>query len=80
MGLSFRRERAATRKLKRQLQQEKRGAMRELRKDSAFISAERDTEKATALAERRAAGRAGLAFMQASRICMRMFNLVCSLL
>ena len=52
--------------------------MRELRKDSAFISAERDAEKATVRAERRASGRAGLAFMQASRICMRSFNLVCT--
>lgn len=59
------RERAATKKLKRQLQQEKRGAMRELRKDSAFISAEHDAEKAAARAEIRAAGRAGLAIMQA---------------
>ena len=42
---SCRRERAATKKLKRQLQQEKRGAMRELRKDSAFISAEHSAEK-----------------------------------
>ena len=74
IDLHPRRERAATRKLKRQLQQEKRGAMRELRKDSAFISAEHDAEKAAARAELRAAGRAGLAIMQVSPrpcvICM----------
>ena len=38
--------------------------MRELRKDSAFISAERSAEKADARAERRAAGRAGWALLQ----------------
>ena len=63
-GLLSPRERAATKKLKRQLQKEKRGAMRELRKDSAFISAERAAEKADARVERRAAGRAGWALLQ----------------
>jgi len=38
--------------------------MRELRKDSTFISAERSAEKADARAERRAAGRAGWALLQ----------------
>lgn len=39
--------------------------MRELRKDAVFISEEQDAEKAVAKAERCAAGRAGLAIMQA---------------
>ena len=68
-----RRERAATKKLKRQLQQERRGAMRELRKDAVFISEEQDAEKAVAKAERRAAGRAGLAIMQACS-SVQMYN------
>jgi hypothetical protein len=38
--------------------------MRELRKDSAFIGAERDADKAAARTERRAAGRAGWALLQ----------------
>lgn len=36
------RERAATKRLKRQVQKERRGAMRELRKDAAFLDTERD--------------------------------------
>ncbi len=36
------RERAATKRLKRQVQKERRGAMRELRKDAAFIDTERE--------------------------------------
>lgn len=36
------RERAAHKRLKRAVQKEKRGAMRELRKDAAFIAAEKD--------------------------------------
>jgi Nop14-like family len=37
-----RRERAATKRLKRQVQKERRGAMRELRKDATFLDAERE--------------------------------------
>jgi Nop14-like family len=36
-----RRERAATKRLKRQVQKERRGAMQELRKDATFLDAER---------------------------------------
>jgi Nop14-like family len=40
--LAICRERAATKRLKRQVQKERRGAMRELRKDAAFLDAERE--------------------------------------
>jgi Nop14-like family len=40
------RERAATKRLKRQVQKERRGAMRELRKDAAFLDAEREKVRA----------------------------------
>ncbi|KAG1671696.1 hypothetical protein FOA52_007488 [Chlamydomonas sp. UWO 241] len=46
------RERAEARKLKRQLAKEKRGAMRELRKDSAFMADARDKERAVVDTER----------------------------
>lgn len=39
--------------------------MRELRKDAAFLGAARDADVGAARRERRAAGRANLAFMEA---------------
>ena len=50
------RERAEKRRLQRQLNKERRGAMRELRKDAVFISEERDREKSQAAAERAQVG------------------------
>ena len=50
------RERAEKRRLQRQLNKERRGAMRELRKDAVFISEERDREKLQAAAERAQVG------------------------
>ena len=58
------RERAEQRRLKRQLQKEKRGAMRELRKDAAFIGSVREAEAAAAKAERRAGLRANFAILE----------------
>jgi nucleolar protein 14 len=43
------RERAATKRLKRQVQKERRGAMRELRKDATFLDAEREKVRAQGL-------------------------------
>ena len=39
------RERAETRKLKRQLKNERRGAVRELRKDASYLGEQRDLER-----------------------------------
>ncbi len=58
------RERAEQRRLKRQLQKEKRGAMRELRKDAAFLGAAREADATAARLERRAVMRGNLAFME----------------
>ena len=58
------RERAEQRRLKRQLQKEKRGAMRELRKDAAFIGGVRQAEAASAAAELRAGRRANFALLE----------------
>ncbi|WIA18434.1 hypothetical protein OEZ85_009894 [Tetradesmus obliquus] len=52
------RQRSEARKLQRQLVKEKRGAMRELRRDAVFMSAERDAEKGRVDAERLASERA----------------------
>ena len=58
------RERAAQRALKRSISRERRGAMRELRKDAAFVAAAREGDARREAAERKAARRAGLAFME----------------
>ncbi len=58
------RERAEQRRLKRELQKEKRGAMRELRKDAAFIGAVREADAAAARAELRGARRANFGFLE----------------
>ena len=60
----LRRERAESHKLKRQVKKEQRGAVRELRKDAAFLHTAREAEAATAKAERVAKLRAGRSFMQ----------------
>lgn len=46
------RARAEEKRMKRELVRERRGAMRELRKDSAFMAVERDRERAVVDAER----------------------------
>ncbi|GAX76160.1 hypothetical protein CEUSTIGMA_g3604.t1 [Chlamydomonas eustigma] len=46
------RERAEQKKIKKQLSKEKRGAMRELRRDAVFMAEERDRERANVDAER----------------------------
>ncbi|KAK9839415.1 hypothetical protein WJX81_000656 [Elliptochloris bilobata] len=58
------RERAEQRRLKRQLQKEKRGAMRELRKDAVFIGGVRQAEAAAAAAELRGTRRANFAILE----------------
>lgn len=58
------RERSQLRKLKKQVAQETRGAMRELRKDSLFMFEEREKDSEADKAERRAQRRAGLAFLE----------------
>lgn len=58
------RERAEQRRLKRQLQKEKRGAMRELRKDAVFLGAAREADKAAERSERRAVMRGNMAFLE----------------
>ena len=50
--------------MKRQVRQEQRGAVRELRKDAAFLHAAREAEAAKSKGERTAALRAGRSFMQ----------------
>ena len=62
------RERAEKRRLQRQLNKERRGAMRELRKDAVFISEERDREKSQAAAERAQVGLACCGWHQAVRL------------
>jgi nucleolar protein 14 len=58
------RVRADERRLKRQLQKEKRGAMRELRKDAAFLGEAREADRAAERMERRAVLRGNLAFLE----------------
>ena len=58
------RERAAQRALKRSISRERRGAMRELRKDAAFVAAARESDAKAVSAERKAERRAGLLFME----------------
>ncbi|KAK9815549.1 hypothetical protein WJX72_005610 [[Myrmecia] bisecta] len=58
------RDRADTKRLKREISKEKRGAMRELRKDAVFLGEEREGEKAAARAERGAVLRGNMAFLQ----------------
>ena len=58
------RERAEQKRLKRQVNKEKRGAMRELRKDAVFLSDEKDKEKAQAKAERAGAYQKAMSFLQ----------------
>ena len=58
------RERAEQKRLKRQLNKERRGAMRELRKDAVFLSDEKEKEKAEARAERAGAYQKAMSFLQ----------------
>ena len=58
------RDRAEQKRLKRQLNKERRGAMRELRKDAVFLSDEKDKEKAQAKAERAGAFQKNMSFLQ----------------
>lgn len=58
------RERAEQRRLKRQLQKEKRGAIRELRKDAVFLGAVREKDKAAERLERRTIMRGNMAFLE----------------
>ncbi|CAL8463440.1 g2974 [Coccomyxa elongata] len=58
------RERAEQKKLKRQVQKEKRGAMRELRKDAVFLGAAREADAAAEKRERRKNLRANFAFLE----------------
>jgi hypothetical protein len=66
-----RRERAEQKRLRRQVQKERRGAMRELRKDAAFLGAARDADVARAKTERRATAHGNLAFMEAQEADFR---------
>ena len=58
------RERAATQKLRRQTKKEHKGAVRELRKDSAFLAAERAREKAERDEYLEGRGKRAIAIMQ----------------
>jgi hypothetical protein len=58
------RDRAEQKRLMRQLNKERRGAMRELRKDAVFLSDEKDKEKAQAKAERAGAFQKNMSFLQ----------------
>ena len=58
------RERAEARKLKKQLKQESRGAMRELRKDNRFMADARAKEQAEAADERGARQKDILSFLE----------------
>lgn len=58
------RERSEKRRLKREVQQEKKGAARELRKDNRFLAEERAKAVAKRDEERTAAQKSALAFLQ----------------
>ena len=58
------RERSEKQRLRKEVRREQRGAVRELRKDAAFLHSVREHEKAAAQAERRSHLRAGMSFMQ----------------
>eukprot|EP00877_Chromochloris_zofingiensis_P005493 jgi/Chrzof1/14945/Cz09g21210.t1 len=58
------RDRSSARRLQRQLVKEKRGAMRELRRDASFMAHERDTERAQVDTERLASERKFYAELQ----------------
>lgn len=58
------RERAEKRRLKRQVNKEQRGAVRELRKDAAFLHTAKEAEAAAAKRERMTRLRAGRSFME----------------
>jgi nucleolar protein 14 len=58
------RDRADRRRLQREVRREERGAMRELRKDTAFMAGVRDRERAGAGAERDKSARRAMAFLQ----------------
>ena len=58
------RERSEKQRLRKEVRREQRGAVRELRKDAAFLHSVREQEKAAAQAERRSHLRAGMSFMQ----------------
>ena len=59
-----RRERAEAQRLKREVRREQRGAVRELRKDAAYLHGIREQEAARDKAERSSKLRAGMSFMQ----------------
>jgi len=58
------RERAEERKLKKQIRKEERGAIRELRKDAAFMAAVRDQEKARLQARLDTSAKRAISFLQ----------------
>ena len=58
------RERAEERKLKKQIRKEERGAIRELRKDAAFMAAVRDQEKARLQARLDNSAKRAISFLQ----------------
>ena len=58
------RERAGQKRLRRQTNNERRGAMRELRKDAVFLSDEKDKEKQQARMERAGAYQKAMSFLQ----------------
>lgn len=58
------RERAEQKKLQRQVQKERRGAMRELRKDAVFLGAAREADMNAQKRERKANLRANFAFLE----------------
>ena len=70
MNLPYR-DRAEARKLKRLVAKERRGAMRELRKDAAFLADVAETGKAAVRAERRGAVRRDTAWLQSLEADMK---------
>ncbi|KAK9825822.1 hypothetical protein WJX74_010755 [Apatococcus lobatus] len=58
------RERAQQKRLQKEVNREKRGAMRELRRDAAFLGEERDKERQAHKAERKGVVRRNNAFLQ----------------
>ena len=58
------RERAEVQKLRRQTKKEKKGAMRELRKDGAFLAARRDEERRKTSDYLEARGKRSMSIMQ----------------
>lgn len=65
------RERAEARRLKRALTKERRGAIRELRRDATFMAEQRDRERSAVDAERMASERAFYAELQRQEADMK---------